>query len=276
MPPLKCVGTDFRLSPAQTSNNMTLKIQQIPVLQDNYIYLIHDTASTETVVVDPALAEPVLTCLNENGWQLSRILNTHHHADHTGGNLALKQTTGCQVIGSATDTARIPGIDIACGEGDNIKLGQHTIQILDCAGHTSGHIAFYIATANALFCGDTLFAMGCGRLFEGTAAQMWQALKKFTALPLQTQIYCAHEYTAANAQFALSVEPSNQDLLKTITHVEQLRAAQQATVPTTLAQELATNPFLRPNSPEIQTTLNMQGASELAIFTELRKRKNNF
>jgi hydroxyacylglutathione hydrolase len=253
-----------------------IKIQQIPVLTDNYIYLIHDPESTETVVVDPAVAEPVLACLNQNGWQLNTIINTHHHNDHVGGNLALKQQTSCKIIGSASDMARIPAIDSGCSEGDIIKLGQYNIQVIECSGHTTGHIAFYIAAANALFCGDTLFAMGCGRLFEDSAAQLWQSLSKFTSLPLETKIYCAHEYTAANAQFALTVEPNNQDLLNTIEHVKQLTANKQATVPTTLAQELATNPFLRPNSPEIQKTLNMQGASELAVFTELRHRKNHF
>ncbi len=253
-----------------------IKIQQIPVLTDNYIYLIHDTESAETTVVDPALAEPVLTCLKQNNWQLSTILNTHHHGDHVGGNLELKQQTGCKIIGAATDMARIPAIDTGYSEGDIIKFGMHNIQVIACSGHTTGHIAFYIAAADALFCGDTLFAMGCGRLFEGSAEQMWQSLNKFTVLPLATKIYCAHEYTAANAQFALSVEPTNPALLTTIAQVDKLRAAKQATVPTTLEQELATNPFLRAGSPDIQNTLQMQGASELAVFTELRKRKNNF
>ncbi|MDF1584582.1 MAG: hydroxyacylglutathione hydrolase [Methyloprofundus sp.] len=253
-----------------------LQIQQIPVLNDNYIYLLHDTDSRETAVVDPAVAQPVLDTLKQKGWNLTYILNTHHHADHVGGNLTLKQHTNCQIIGSANDMQRIPGIDQKVSEGDTLKLGSYTIQVISCTGHTTGHIAFYSPEADALFCGDTLFAMGCGRLFEGTAEQMQQSLKKFTALPLDTKIYCAHEYTEANAQFALSVEPENKDLLTTIERVKQLRANKQATVPTTLTQELATNPFLRTNSLEIQKVLAMQGASELAIFTELRERKNRF
>jgi len=253
-----------------------LQIQQIPVLNDNYIYLLHDAESGEAAVVDPALAQPVLGTLKQNDWNLTYIFNTHHHADHVGGNLTLKQQTNCQIIGSENDQQRIPGIDKKVNEGDTLQLGTYTIQVISCTGHTTGHIAFYIPAANALFCGDTLFAMGCGRLFEGTAEQMQQSLHKFTTLPLDTKIYCAHEYTAANAQFALSVEPKNTDLLATIDRVKQLRANKQATVPTTLAQELATNPFLRTNSPEIQKTLAMQGASELAIFTELRERKNRF
>ena len=253
-----------------------LDIQQIPVLNDNYIYLIHDTESADTAVVDPAVSEPVLSVLKQNNWHLKYILNTHHHADHVGGNLSLKDHTACKIAGCAADQKRIPGIDIKLSEGDTLKLGAHTIQVISCAGHTTGHIAFYIADTDALFCGDTLFAMGCGRLFEGTAEQMQQSLRKFSKLPLSTKIYCAHEYTAANAQFAHSVEPKNPDLLSAIKRIKQLRSNNQATVPTTLAQELATNPFLRTDSPDIKKTLGMQDKAELAIFTELRARKNRF
>ncbi len=253
-----------------------LNIQQIPVLNDNYIYLIHDAQSGETAVVDPAVADPVLSLLKQNNWQLSYIFNTHHHSDHIGGNLSIKNQTGCKIVGCAADQQRIPGIDIKLSEGDTLRLGTYTIQIISCAGHTTGHIAFYIADAEALFCGDTLFAMGCGRLFEGTAAQMQQSLRKFTALPSNTKIYCAHEYTVNNAQFALTVEPDNSDLLSTIKHIKRLRSNNQATVPTTLEQELATNPFLRTNSVGIRKTLHLHDASELAIFTELRARKNCF
>ncbi|NOQ14972.1 MAG: hydroxyacylglutathione hydrolase [Methyloprofundus sp.] len=253
-----------------------LEIQQIAVLNDNYIYLIHDTESGDTAAVDPAVAEPVLTVLQHNNWQLKYIFNTHHHADHVGGNLFLKNHTGCLIAGCAADQQRIPGIDIKLSEGDTLKLGEYTIHVISCAGHTTGHIAFYIAAAGALFCGDTLFAMGCGRLFEGTAKQMQQSLRKFTALPLTTKIYCAHEYTAANAQFARFVEPENPDLLSAIERIKQLRSDNQPTVPTTLAQELATNPFLRTNSADIKTTLAMQNSSELEVFTELRERKNQF
>ncbi|TXK95993.1 hydroxyacylglutathione hydrolase [Methylococcaceae bacterium HT1] len=253
-----------------------LEIQQIPVLNDNYIYLIHDPESGDTAVVDPAVANPVLSVLKQNNRQLSTIFNTHHHTDHVGGNLSLKEQTGCTIAGCAADQGRIPGIDIKLSEGDILKLGTHSIQAISCAGHTSGHIAFYIPDSDALFCGDTLFAMGCGRLFEGTAKQMQQSLSKFTALPLNTKVYCAHEYTVANAEFAISVEPDNQDLLETIERIKELRANNQPTVPTTLEQELATNPFLRADSASIQKTLGMQDASELAVFTEIRQRKNRF
>lgn len=253
-----------------------LEIQQIPVLSDNYIYLIHDTDSGATAAVDPAIAEPVLKHLKLNHWQLSFIFNTHHHADHIGGNLLLKQQTGCHIIGSATDRHRIHGIDQGVTEGDSLQLGKHRIQVIECSGHTNGHIAFYIPQSNALFCGDTLFAIGCGRLFEGSAEQMQQSLKKFTALPLTTKIYCAHEYTATNAQFAQSVEPNNLNLQQAIKRIKHCRANNMPTVPTTLAEEIATNPFLRTDSLEIQQTLAMQGQSKLAIFTELRQRKNGF
>ena len=253
-----------------------LAIQQIPVLNDNYIYLIHDPESKETAVIDPAVAEPVLSVLKQKNWQLNYILNTHHHGDHVGANLTLKKQTQCKIVGSAADQQRIPGIDIKLNEGDTFKLGNHEFQVINCSGHTIGHIAFYQPAANALFCGDTLFSIGCGRLFEGSAEQLQQSLKKFTALPLNTKVYCAHEYTAANAQFALSVEPDNTDLLKAIERIKQLRENNQPTVPTTLEQEIATNPFLRTDSPDIRQTLAMQEASQLAVFTELRQRKNHF
>ena len=253
-----------------------LEIHQIPVLNDNYIYLIHDPESGDTAAVDPAVAEPVLAQLKLNNWQLSHIFNTHHHSDHIGGNRMLKKQTACQIIGSAADWQRIPEIDQGVAEGDRLQLGKHSIEVIECPGHTRAHIAFYIPSANALFCGDTMFAIGCGRLFEGTAAQMLDSLKKFTALPPTTKIYCAHEYTAANAQFAYTVEPDNRDLQEAIARIKHLRAQNQPTVPTTLEQEIATNPFLRADSPEIQTTLAMQGANELTVFTELRERKNRF
>jgi len=253
-----------------------LKIQIIPVLTDNYIYLLHDTVSQQTAAVDPAEAEPVLQTLQQQGWQLDFIFNTHHHADHIGGNRALQKATGCQIIASQFDSQRIAGVTHAVNNGDVLYLGALCFQVIATPGHTLGHIVYYCAEEACLFCGDTLFMLGCGRLFEGTAAQMWHSLQKITALPPQTQLYCAHEYTLANARFALSVEPDNQALQQRVLKCQQQRAAQQPTVPATLAEELACNPFLRPNSVAIQQQLQMLGQTEQAVFAQLRYLKDSF
>lgn len=248
----------------------------IPALNDNYIYLLHDSASAETAVIDPAVPEPVLASLAEHGWQLHYILNTHHHSDHVGANLALKQATGCQVIAAKADQHRIPGIDQAVQEGDVIQLGQHKAQVLATPGHTSGHIVYHFAEDGLLFCGDTLFAMGCGRLFEGTAEQLWRSLQKLKALPSTTKVYCAHEYTQSNGRFALTLEPNNPELQTRMLRINQLRANKQATLPTTIAEELATNPFLREHSLEIQSHIGMVGAKPVKIIAELRRLKDAF
>ena len=253
-----------------------LTIVQLPVLTDNYIYLIHDPVSLETAVVDPALAQPVLDTLNQNGWQLTTLLNTHHHNDHIGGNLELKQKTGCKIIAAAADQHRIPGIDHLVKENDVITIGQHSAQVIATPGHTNGHIMYHFADDDLLFCGDTLFVMGCGRLFEGSAEQMWQSLQKIKALPPTTRIYCTHEYTQTNGRFALTVEPENQALHQKIALVNQLRAKYQPTVPSTLAEELATNPFLREDSPAIQKTLGMSGKSLVEVFAQIRRLKDRF
>ena len=253
-----------------------LTIIQIPVLTDNYIYLIHDPVSGETAVIDPALAQPVLDVLDKKGWRLTYILNTHHHWDHVGGNLELKQKTGCKIIAAQSDLERIPGIDIGVSKEDVISLGSHTARVVSTPGHTSGHIVYYFAEDGALFCGDTLFVMGCGRLFEGTPEQMWNSLLKLKALPPSTRIYCAHEYTQANGRFALSVDPDNPHLQQKMLGVQQLRAENQPTVPSTIEQEVATNPFFRADSIGIQKTLGLEYQSPLSVFTELRKLKDSF
>ena len=253
-----------------------LAILQIPVLTDNYIYLIQDPVSGETAVVDPALAQPVLDILDKKGWRLTYILNTHHHWDHVGGNLELKQKTGCKIIASQSDQHRIPGIDIGVSEDDVISLGKHMARVISTPGHTTGHIVYHFAEDDALFCGDTLFVMGCGRLFEGTPEQMWNSLQKLKALPPSTRIYCTHEYTQANGRFALSVEPGNSQLHQKMIEVQQLRAVNKPTVPSTIEQELATNPFFRADSVSLQKTLGMQYQSPVRVFTELRKRKDSF
>lgn len=253
-----------------------LTILQLPVLNDNYVYLIHDPVSGETAAVDPAVAGPVLDALNHHNWSLTYILNTHHHSDHVGGNLELKQQTGCQIIAGLNDRHRIPGIDRPVREHDVIPLGQHPIRIMDTPGHTSGHIVYHFANDGLLFCGDTLFVMGCGRLFEGNAEQLWHSLQKLKALPASTQIYCAHEYTQTNARFALSVEPDNQALQQKMIIVNQLRARQEPTVPSTIAQELATNPFFRTDSPALQATIGMSDKKPVDVFARLRKLKDVF
>ncbi|MFC3052472.1 hydroxyacylglutathione hydrolase [Kordiimonas pumila] len=253
-----------------------LEIVQIPVLHDNYLYLLHAHESGETAIVDPAVEDPVVAELEKRSWNLTHILNTHHHNDHTGANLALKGRYDATVIGSANDQARIPGIDIAVGEGDQITLGDNMASVYFVPGHTRGHIAYFFASNKALFCGDTMFSMGCGRLFEGSPDQMWQSLSKLMSLPDDTRIYCAHEYTQSNGTFALSVEPENKALQSRMAEVIRLRDAGKPTVPSILALEKETNPFLRPMSEEIQENVGLIGAPLPAVFAEVRRRKDSF
>ena len=253
-----------------------LQIEQIPALSDNYVYLVHEPQAGITAVVDPAVAAPVLDRLGARGWKLDWILTTHHHSDHTGGNLELKEATGCQVVGAQSDAARIPGLDLGLAEDDRFRLGEAEAEILATPGHTSGHISYWFAGAGALFCADTLFSLGCGRLFEGTPAQMWRSLCKFAPLPDDALVYCGHEYTQANARFALSVDPDNPALQARAAEVDRLRAAGQPTVPSTLGAERAANPFLRPHDPAIRRRLGMADADDIAVFAELRKRKDHF
>lgn len=253
-----------------------LQILIVPALTDNYIYLIHEPIGGETAVVDPAVAEPVMAALEQNGWRLDYIFNTHHHGDHVGANLQLKQQTACKIVGAAADRARIPGIDIETKEGDQVRLGHQTFQVIDTPGHTLGHIVYYCADSRALFCGDTLFSLGCGRLFEGSAMQMWQSLQKLKTLPTQTRIYCAHEYTAANGRFAWSVEPDNPALQRRLVEVAELRRQNRPTLPSTIGQELASNPFLREHSPSIRRSICMAEQSDAATFAKLRALKDQY
>ena len=255
---------------------MTLEIVQIPVLNDNYVYLARDPASQATAVVDPAVHEPVLAELQRRNWRLTHILNTHHHPDHVGGNMALKEATGCRIVGPKADRARIPGIEVALSDGERWSLGAEEAVIFDVPGHTSGHIAYWFADSAALFCGDTLFALGCGRLFEGTPGQMWSSLSKLLPLPDETRVYCAHEYTESNARFAVTVEPGNAALQERYEAIKAARAKGQPTVPSLLGEEKATNPFLRPMSGNIRLHLNMANADDVAVFAEVRKPKDSF
>ncbi|MGB7405387.1 MAG: hydroxyacylglutathione hydrolase [Pacificimonas sp.] len=227
-----------------------LDIVQIPVLSDNYVYLVHDAESGETAVIDPAVAEPVLTEAERRGWRITQIFNTHWHPDHVGGNADIKAATGCRITGPKGEEAKITEIDRAVVDGDEVRIGAHVGQVVDVPGHTAGHNAYHFALENILFCGDTLFAMGCGRLFEGTPAQMYDSLAKLSALPAATKVYCAHEYTEANGRFALTAEPENDDIRARQDEVIAMRADGLPTIPSTIGKELKTNPFLRARNAE--------------------------
>jgi len=227
-----------------------LEILRVSVLSDNYVWLVHEAQSGETLVVDPAVAAPVLAAAAARGWTITQIWNTHWHPDHVGGNAQIKAATGCVITGPADEAERIPTLDVHVRGGDIVQLGALRASVIDVPAHTAGHIAYHFATEHAAFVGDTLFAMGCGRLFEGTAAQMYDNMRKLEALGDATAIYCAHEYTLSNARFAVTVEPDNADLAVRLADVIAHRERGEATVPTTIALERATNPFMRAASVE--------------------------
>jgi len=239
---------------------MTLEILRIPALSDNYIWLAHDAASGETAVIDPAEAAPVLAAAADRGWGISQIWNTHWHPDHTGGNAAIKaavEAAGgqCTITGPAEEAARIPTLDRQVAEGDSLSLGAITASVIAVPAHTAGHIAYHLPDAATVFVGDTLFAMGCGRLFEGTAAQMYANMQRLAALPPETAVYCAHEYTLSNARWAVTAEPENAALAARFAAVSAMRERGEPTVPTSIAAERATNPFMRATSAEHLATL---------------------
>ena len=254
----------------------SLVIEQIECLSDNYGYLVHDPVSGETACIDTPETAPILARLEQKGWALSHIWNTHHHYDHAGNNLEIKQATGCEIIGPAGEADKIPGIDRAVDQDDIVMLGAHRAHVLNVAGHTLGHIAYHLPETGHAFVGDCLFALGCGRVFEGTMAQMYSSLQKLAALPSETAVYCAHEYTATNAAFAMTVDPNNPKLKQRMLDLTARRAANQPTVPTQIGLELATNPFLRAADEGIRAHLEMLDASDCEIFTQIRERRNAF
>lgn len=251
-----------------------LDIHQFLCLKDNYGVLVHEAESGLTAAIDVPDAAAVTQALASKGWRLSHILVTHHHADHTGGIAQLKAETGCVVIGPKGEAERIPGLDVAVAEGDRIALGRASVRVLETPGHTLGHVSFWIPEANLAFVGDTLFAMGCGRVLEGTPEMMWASLRKLSGLPRETMIYCGHEYTLANARFALTIEPENAALVARLAAVEAQRAEGLATVPTLLQDELDTNVFLRPHIFAIRNRLGMRVEADWRVFAEIRQRKN--
>lgn len=255
---------------------MPFEILTIPCLADNYAFLAHDADSGKTLCVDVPETAPVLQALEQAGWTLSHVLLTHHHADHVQGLRDLLAAHPATVIGAAADAHRLPPLDFAVAEGDTIEIGDQTGHVIDVSGHTVGHIAVHFPASHAVFTADSLMALGCGRIFEGTADQMWGSLQKLMQLPPDTIVYSGHEYTSANAKFALSVDPDNSALISRSKAIDAAREQGRPTVPSTLAEELATNPFLRAEDPTIRSRLAMQDETDAAVFAEIRKRKDKF
>ena len=251
-----------------------LKVHQFPCLSDNYGFLLHDPGSLETACIDTPDAEAYLREATAQGWQITQIWNTHWHPDHAGGNAAIKAATGCLVTGPAEVAKLGTAPDRVVAAGDTVMLGDYAAQVIDVGGHTNGHIAYHLPEAETAFVGDAVFALGCGRMFEGEAAQFWASLSRIKALPPATMLYCAHEYTASNARFALHADPDNAALQEYAAQIASLRAADKPTVPTVLSRELATNPFLRADDAELAARWG--GGDAPATFAALRAAKDSF
>ena len=243
---------------------------------DNYGLLLHDHKSGLTATIDAPDAAEIERQLAGRGWLLTHIFTTHHHTDHVDGNLALKQKFGCTVIGPAEEAGRIPSLDTVVSGGDTFSWAGRSVQVMSCPGHTKGHVAFHLASEHVVFAGDTLFSLGCGRVFEGTLEEMFSSVSQFKTLDPSTSLYCGHEYTQSNARFALSVEPGNPALQQRAAEVDRLRAEGRPTCPSTIGEELRTNPFLRTGSLEIREKLGLERAADVTVFAELRRRKDGF
>jgi hydroxyacylglutathione hydrolase len=249
----------------------------LPTREDNYVYLVRNRRTGQAAVLDPSDAEPVLDAAKKLGWSLDLVVNTHHHHDHTDGNAGIKAATGARIIGPRAEAGKITGgLDHGLVDGDVVDFCGVDAAVIATPGHTAGHISFYLADQGALFAGDTLFALGCGRLFEGTPTEMWTSLSKFDSLPDSTLVYCGHEYTLANLGFALSIEPTNAALQERGDRIRTLRAHSDPTIPTTLGDERLTNPFLRCHLDEVKEGIGMAGCSDVEAFTEIRARKDVF
>ncbi|KAB0677040.1 hydroxyacylglutathione hydrolase [Aureimonas leprariae] len=251
-------------------------VRQFPCRSDNFGVLVHDPASGKTLSIDAPEERPILDALEREGWRLDTILTTHHHADHVEANGALKARFGCEIVGPAKERAKIPGIDRTVSGGDRFRIGEFAIEVIDTPGHTLGHVSYFLPDEKLLFAADTLFSLGCGRLFEGDPATMWASLLRLRELPDDTMLHCGHEYTATNARFAVDVDPGNPALRNRALEVERLRVAREATLPVQLGQEKLTNPFLRADNPELQAEMGMSGADPVEVFRTLRERRNGY
>ena len=253
-----------------------LEIEVFLCRSDNFGVLLHDPESGLTASIDAPDADAVIAAAERRGWQPTHIFTTHHHNDHVDGNLALKEKYGCEIIGPINEAIAIPGLDQAVADGDVFQFGSYPVHVIETPGHTAGHICYHLPDGKLLFAADTLFALGCGRLFERPPADMWHSLQKLAALPDETAIYFGHEYTLSNARFALTIDPDNQRLRSRVEEIEQARAAGRFTIPTTLGTEKETNPFLRAGDPDIRRHLGMESRSNEEVFAEIRSRKDKF
>ncbi|HTR13491.1 MAG TPA: hydroxyacylglutathione hydrolase [Roseiarcus sp.] len=254
---------------------MTISLRQFVCLADNFGVLLHDSETGATAAIDAPEAQPILDALGD--WVLTDALITHHHADHVQGIPELKaRFPNLVVYGPAKEAARIPFLTIAVKEGERVRIGASEATVLETPGHTLGHVVYHFEKNQIVFCGDTLFSLGCGRAFEAPYAVFWSSLAKIAALPPETRVYCGHEYTKANGAFAATIEPDNPDLKRRLEEVSRLREAGLPTLPTTISAELATNPFLRVEEPSVQAAVGLVGAERAVVFGELRSRKDRF